>query len=377
MPSPLQPKQRYQQALTAGYTKDPAQQQAVHALQQCFTALLSGQGASGVYLWGQVGRGKTWLMDMFFASLQEQGIASRRQHFHHFIAWLHRRLFALTGSSDPLQQVADELASEISVLCFDEFFISDIGDAMLLTPLFSELFKRQLTLVVTSNQAPLDLYADGFNREHILPALQQLQRQLTVIHLDGKVDHRLHGAEQMTKFWVKTANTNTSALANAFQHLTGATAKAGEIDIDGRKLNYFGCAPKAIWCSYSQICQGEYSAQDYMQLCQTYQHIFISEVPCLSAPPTEQVIARGTEDAAARVKAGDRVLPQLSRLDNGVRRFIALIDECYEQKVPVYIDAEVPMEQLYTQGALLFPYQRTFSRLQEMQRSDWGVNLLP
>ena len=128
-----------------------------------------------------------------------------------------------------------------------------------------------------------------------------------------------------------------------------------------------------LWCTYSALCEAPWSAQDYMALCQRFQHILLSDIPCLSAPVREQYIARGTEDAAQRVNAGDRQLTALSTRDNGVRRFIALVDECYDQAVPLWLEAAVPLLQLYTEGALLFPFQRTQSRLQAMQNADFGL----
>src|SRR5690606_2538223 len=158
-----------------GFVSDAAQWQAVARLDDCLRALHAGEPTLGIYLWGPVGRGKTWLMDRFQQSLQ---LPSRRQHFHHFMRWVHRRLFKLTGTPDPLQALADELSAEVRVLCFDELFVSDIGDATLLGGLFQKLFARGLVLVATSNQPPSQLYADGFNRERFLPAIAALERHM-------------------------------------------------------------------------------------------------------------------------------------------------------------------------------------------------------
>lgn len=367
----LTPKQLYQQALNQGFVFDAAQEQAVEQLESCFHALNNNQPTLGVYLWGPVGRGKTWLMDSFFQCLAEQQISARRIHFHHFMRWLHQRLFQLTGTPNPLQHLAAELAQEIRVLCFDELFINDLGDATLLGSLLQALFKKGLVLLATSNQAPLELYANGFNRERILPALADLAANTQAIHLDGSQDHRSHGLADMQRFWLVPAG-QPSNFAQLFQQLSQQKAQATQIEVHDRSLSVLGQHPQALWCSYAQLCEGHWAATDYITLAEQHRHILISQVPCLSAPQQEARIARGTEDSASRVLAGERQLAPLSAKDNGVRRFIALIDECYEQQVPVYLEAEVDLINLYTEGTLIFAFQRTLSRLQAMQRSNFG-----
>ena len=170
----IDPHSLYQQALsTQGYVADPAQARAVEALQACFQAVEQGRPTRGIYLWGPVGRGKTWLMDQFHRCLR---VPSRRQHFHHFMAWVHQRLFQLNGTADPLLALAGELAGQIRVLCFDELFVNDIGDAIILGRLFQVLFDQGVVIVATSNQPPEQLYRDGFNRERFLPAIAAIQR---------------------------------------------------------------------------------------------------------------------------------------------------------------------------------------------------------
>ena len=306
-------------------------------------------------------------MDSFFSCLTHHQIPARRQHFHHFMQWLHRRLFQLTGTINPLQKVAEELSQEIRVLCFDEFFINDIGDAMLLGPLLQAFFEQGLVLLATSNDAPHHLYHRGFNRDRLLPTLRALEAHLAVQHLDGGLDHRTQGAITVQRYWVKSCE-QPSQFPELFQRLTGAQAMAGHYDIQGRTLNTQGQHPNVLWCDYASLCEGSWAAQDYIALCRAYPCLLISDVPVLTAPQEDVKIARGTEDAATRVHAGDRELAPLSKNDDGVRRFIALIDECYEQQVPVYIEAAVALDQLYLDGTLLFPFQRTQSRLQAMQR---------
>ena len=212
-PTPLQ---ALQQALERGFVPDQAQQQAALALDQLHQELHRGsaQSPQGVYLWGPVGRGKTWLMDIFHNSLQ---VPSRRQHFHHFMQWVHRRLFQLTGQADPLDIIAGELAEEVQVLCFDELFISDIGDATLLGRLFICLFEQGMTLVATSNQPPTQLYENGHNRERLLPAIAAIEQHTQVLQVDGGQDHRLHPAQAVQRYWVR----NEQALNGLFDQLCG------------------------------------------------------------------------------------------------------------------------------------------------------------
>lgn len=358
MPKTLTPQQRYDHALAQGFKRDAAQVVAVEALEACFQALRQQQAPKGVYLWGRVGRGKTWLMDSFYNSLS---VPARRQHFHHFMAWLHQRLFQLTGQENPLHIIAEELAADVKVLCFDELFVADIGDALLLGPLFSALFEQGLVLVATSNQAPEQLYEGGFNRHRFLPAIDALLAHMQVVHLEGNQDHRSRGGQALERYWVGEEQD----FGAVFAALSGAKATVGKIKINGRVVTVQGAENGVIWCTFAQLCDGYYSAQDYMALCTEYQQVLLSEVPRLSASTRAQYIARGTEDAAQRVAAGDRHLVALSPKDNSVRRFIALVDECYERQVPLYIQAEVPLEELYQEGALLFPFRRTKSRIGE------------
>lgn len=359
----LAPLQALQQALERGFVPDSAQHQAAMALDQLHQQLHNpdGQRPNGVYLWGPVGRGKTWLMDVFHNSLQ---VPSRRQHFHHFMQWVHRRLFELTGTVDPLQVIARELAAEVQVLCFDELFINDIGDASILGRLFITLFDEGLVLVLTSNQPPHQLYEHGHNRERLLPALAAIERHMQVLNVDGGQDHRLHPAQAVQRYWVK----DTDALAAQFRQLSqGMDSSAEPIELNHQTLHPLWHCANAVWFDFAGLCERPLAALDFIALCDRFPAVLLGRVPRLSGATEEVRIARGTEDAAEQVKAGDRVLPPLSRQDDSVRRLIGLVDECYDRRVPLYIEADVPLEQLYTQGALTFPFQRTLSRLQEMQ----------
>ncbi len=359
---PRSPQAAYEHALAdRDFAPDPAQQRAVQALQACFEALQAGHPCQGLYLWGPVGRGKTWLMDLFHRCLTKP---ARRQHFHHFMAWVHQHLFQLNGTRDPLQALAAQLASEIRVLCFDEFFVTDIADALILGGLMSALFDAGVTVVATSNQPPAQLYADGFNRDRFLPAIAAIEAHMQVLAVDGEQDHRLHPGTTLQRYWVN----EPEALAGAFAQLTGDRPASDEpIPVGYRQLPVVRASEHTLWCTYEQVCEQPWAAMDFMQLCDRFSAILLGEVPELGARQRPAKIARGTEDAAERVAAGDRELPQLSANDDGVRRFIALVDECYDRRVPLYIEARVALEGLYTQGYLSFPFRRTLSRLREMQ----------
>ncbi len=361
----MTPESLYQQALIErGFFPDPAQAVAVTALQGCFDALVQGKPTQGLYLWGPVGRGKTWLMDLFHRCLP---LPARRQHFHHFMAWVHQRLFQLNGTADPLKALARALAGEIRVLCFDELFVSDIGDAIILGRLFQELFDEGVVIVATSNQPPDQLYRDGFNRERFLPAIAAIERHMRVLSVTGEQDHRLHPGAWRQRYWVAPAGAG-GALAAVFEQLSPDDPGSEQtVQIGSRHVRVVRHSPRALWCRFADLCEQPLAAMDFMALCDRFPAILVSDVPALGGVQQAGRIARGTEDGAARVEAGDRQLPTLAPKDDSVRRFIALVDECYDRRVALYLEAEVPLEALYTQGYLAFPYQRTLSRLREMQ----------
>lgn len=364
----VSPLDAYQQALDEqGFTPDAAQLHAARFLQDCFLVLHEGKRRSpikGVYLWGPVGRGKTWLMDRFYESLS---VPARRQHFHHFMRWVHMRLFQLTGTANPLRALARELSKEVRVLCFDELFVTDIGDAIILGGLLQVMFEEGVVLVSTSNQPPEQLYADGYNRQRFVPAIAAINRYMDVVTVDGGEDHRLHPGQLHQRYWVSQAD-RPSALGDVFKHLNAGQPSSSEpVAFGHRSVNVVLHSEKVLWCRYADLCEQPLAAMDFIDLCDRFPVILISEVPALSAKQREGKIARGTEDAAEQVAAGDRELPQLSVHDDGVRRFIALVDECYDRRVPLYVEAQVPLDELYNEGYLSFAFRRTLSRLQEMQ----------
>ncbi len=340
--------------------------------------------AAGVYLWGPVGRGKTWLMDQFFHSLEgNSSVPVKRLHFHHFMRWVHQRLFALTGTAEPLQALAQELRAEARVLCFDELFVSDIGDAMILGGLLQALFEQGLVLVATSNQPPNELYANGFNRERLLPAIAAIERHMQVVSVDGGQDHRLHPGVQQQRYWLAGEGSGLSSAFSAFPSPYkggGSTSSSHSMQTDYFELGHLQIpvvrrSTNAIWFRFQDLCEQPLAALDFITLCDQFTAIFLSEVPNLSGQQRPAKIARGTEDAAERVVAGDRELPALSIHDDSVRRFIALVDECYDRRIPLFIEAAVPLDRLYTEGYLQFPFGRTLSRLREMQLDRFGCRL--
>jgi cell division protein ZapE len=362
----LSPLDAYEQAVAdLGFYPDSAQREAALALQGCFDALhASSSRVKGVYLWGPVGRGKTWLMDQFYHCLN---VPARRQHFHHFMAWAHQRLFQLNGTRDPLQALAASLGEEIRVLCFDEFFVSDIADAIILGRLLQALFEAGVVVVCTSNQPPQELYADGFNRDRFVPAIAAIERHMQVVAVNGEQDHRLHPGIGLQRYWVRAAG-EPSALAAVFERLNeNAPIRCDALQVGYRRLDVVQYSETLLWCRFADLCEAPWAAMDFMLLCDRFKAILVSEIPDLSARQRAARIARGTEDGVDRVAAGDRQLPALSVHDDSVRRFIALVDECYDRRVPLYLEAAVPLTALYTQGYLSFPFRRTLSRLQEMQ----------
>lgn len=352
-----------------GFVSDAAQQHAAEQLQRCYQALHRGGLPQGVYLWGPVGRGKTWLMDSFHDALQ---VPARRQHFHHFMGWVHRRLFQLTGTAEPLQVLARELAKDIRVLCFDELFVSDIGDAMLLGGLFRSLFDEGVVLVATSNQPPEQLYAGGHNRERFLPAIDALLQHMQVVAVDGSQDHRQHPGQRHQRYWVREAGQPSAlpALLAALRH--GEPVSHEPLQVGHRRIDVHSHSEGVLHGGFDQLCEQPLATGDFILLCDRFKAIVLGDVPALSGQQRPARIARGTEDAAERVVAGDRQLPALSIHDNAVRRFIALVDECYDRRVPLYVEAAVPLDELYTEGYLAFAFRRTLSRLQEMQLERFG-----
>lgn len=367
---------------------DPSQQEAINALDDLFGYLTKPKTQSnshsptkGLYLWGDVGRGKTYLMDLFYACLPDEG--KLRLHFHRFMARIHQALSEHAGEQDPLVQVADDLSKTCRVLCFDEFFVSDIADAMILAGLFECLFKRGVVLVTTSNIPIEGLYKNGLARHKFLPCIALLQQHTQMLHLDGKLDHRLHlTSAALNKSAVTTSSANIAIKGEIgfeliFKKLTQSFSSqdihSRSIAICHREVPVIRATPSGlsnsvVWFDFAVLCGGHRSQLDYMQIANGFRTVMLSGVPYLGGEVRGWIKARGTEDGIGDNQAmstGERVVTYAST-DNAARRFISLIDELYDQKVNLYLTTDVPLAELYTEGALLFEFRRTYSRLIEM-----------
>ncbi|MBV7316171.1 cell division protein ZapE [Shewanella sp. NIFS-20-20] len=360
--SQLSPLQHYQQDLLRDdFSHDAAQEQAVIALEAVYQALLNRQAPGllqqwqyklgwrqrqsiqGLYLWGGVGRGKTYLMDTFYQALPFE--AKLRAHFHRFMHQLHQDLHARKGTRDPLLVIAAEMASRYRVICFDEFFVSDITDAMLLGTLFTALFDHGVVLVATSNIIPDDLYKNGLQRARFLPAIAQINRHCTVLNVDAGIDYRLRTLEQAEIYHFPLDNQADANLADYFSKLAPeAECTVNAIELEGRMLSIRCHAKGVLWCDFRALCDGPRSQADYMELAKEYHTVLLSHV--------EQMGAQTTGDDIAR-------------------RFLALVDEFYERQVKLIISAAVPLEIIYADGLLNFEFRRCRSRLTEMQSHEY------
>lgn len=346
---------RYQKLLDGEEIQaDPAQQPALIALGRLAEELIQRQARQrrwwsrlsssacagppkGVYMWGGVGRGKTFLMDLFHDALPLE--RKLRVHFHRFMFEVHRELKSLPDTTDPLRVVADSFANRTDVLCFDELFVSDITDAMILGTLFEELFARNVALVATSNQPPDELYAGGLQRQRFLPAIEQLRTHMEVVAVSGATDYRLAVLERANLYQCPLGQDSDSHLAGYYKAIASDPGQAGAaVKILGRSIPTRRLGEGIVWFDFPQICDGPRSQSDYVELARCYQTVLVSNVPQLDAS-----------------------------LENQARRFIALIDELYDRRVKIVLSAAVPVEELYSGQRLRFEFRRTASRLHEMQ----------
>ena len=306
--------------------------------------MLMGRPAAperGLYIWGGVGRGKTHLVDTFYDSLALE--RKLRVHFHRFMQRVHAALTQHSGAKNPLEVVADDIADEALVLCFDEFFVSDIGDAMILGGLIDALFRRGVTLVTTSNIPPQELYRDGLQRSRFLPAIALLEQHLTVTHLEAATDYRFRTLQRADLWHVPHDRTAAEALSAYFSSLTGREAgDPRSVDINQRPLTLLADAPGVAWATFSTLCEEPRSAVDYIEMAREYHTVLIEQIPLLD---------RDKEDA--------------------VRRFINLVDEFYERNVKLIATAAEAPEALYDGSKLRFEFDRAVSRLQEMRTEEY------
>jgi cell division protein ZapE len=301
----------------------------------------SRAGPRGLYLWGGVGRGKTMLMDWFYESLRNP--RRERSHFYRFMRQVHAELRAAAQRTRPLETVAQRLAQRAQVICLDEFFVSDIADAMILSALFESLFRRGVTLIATSNTAPQDLYKDGLQRERFLPAIELLQTHMDVLHLDGGVDYRLRALEQAPTYLDSALADTAVQLGRRFAAIAGDSAGGPKtLSIEDRGIAALATGAGMAWFEFSELCEGPRSQNDYIELARLCHTIFISHIPVFTA---------GDEDAA--------------------RRFIAAIDEFYDRGVKLVVSAAAPPAALYRGERLQLEFQRAASRLIEMQTQQY------
>jgi cell division protein ZapE len=295
----------------------------------------------GLYLWGGVGRGKTMLMDLFYASLRPQ--LGERTHFYRFMRQVHAELRKIKDRADPLDAVAERLAGRFRVLCLDEFFVSDIADAMILAGLFAGLFHRGVTLVATSNIPPEELYKDGLQRQRFLPAIDLIQSHVSVVHLDGGTDYRLRQLQQAPTYLDSNAPDTLQEMKQRFAALAAGTAGGPTtLTVENRHIKAQATGAGMVWFEFKDICEGPRSQNDYIELARLYHTVFVANVP---------EFTRTNENAA--------------------RRFIMLIDEFYDRNVNVVISAAAAPGSLYHGERLQMEFLRAASRLIEMQTQQY------
>lgn len=342
----------YAQAVQCpGFAADAAQAEAIRHLDALWQELMafkhkrnrflgrslrSPAAPRGLYIWGGVGRGKSLLMDVFYATLPYR--RKRRSHFHAFMADIHARLKTHKGRENPLATVAAEIAREVRVLCFDEFHVSDIADALILGRLLEGLFAHGVVLVATSNYAPQDLYPQGQNRSSFLPTIALLEEQLTVLPLPDGEDFRQRTLSRAEVFYIPANPAHEAQLATLFAQIALAPAQSGQLAILGRTLAVKGLSKEAVWFDFAQLCDGPRSQNDYLALARRFGYVFVSGIPCLDA---------SKRDAA--------------------RRLTWLVDVLYDFRVKLCATFEAEPEALYPAGDFAGEFVRTASRLTEMR----------
>lgn len=362
----MTPKQQYQYDLEhRGYQKDPAQLFAVEKLDSLYHQFVEYVSApvkknsvfshlwghniqtsppKGLYFWGGVGRGKTYLMDLFFDTLPSS--KKSRMHFHRFMLRVHDELGSLQHTSDPLELVADRLKQEADIICFDEFFVSDITDAMILGTLFQALFKRNMILVATSNIPPKDLYYNGLQRARFLPAIKLIEQHCLEVNIDSGIDYRFRTLEQAKIYHYPLDDKSQKELNQYYQQLShDELFQTKSIKIKNRDISVIGSSDGVLYANFTQLCESARSQSDFVEISKIYHTVLLSGVKRM-----------GREN------------------DNAARRFVALVDEFYDRNVTLILSAEVKLEDLYKQGQLEFEFKRCQSRLVEMQSLDYLSN---
>ncbi len=346
----------YQAELKArGYLSDPAQLRAVAALERCaaewgaykekrsnsFKKLIHHPDIPrGVYMYGGVGRGKSFLMDCFFNAVPL--VRKTRLHFHEFMREVHRELADMQGTVNPLDELGRRMALRFKLICFDEFHVADITDAMILHRLLDALFANGVGFVTTSNFRPDDLYPDGLHRDRILPAIALLKKKLEVINVDNGTDYRRRTLEQVRLYHTPLGPQADLEMTDAFNRLAESQAESPVLHIESREIMARRKAGGVVWFDFKTLCGGPRSQNDYLELASQFHTVLLSDVP--------QMFVRHASEA---------------------RRFTWLIDVLYDRRVKLIMSAAVPPEALYTEGPLAHEFPRTASRLLEMQSAEF------
>ncbi len=359
----MTPLKKYEHDISHGFQEDSAQRVAINALDSLYHELLLSQKETqvkvsiwqkwlrkktenasaprGLYFWGGVGRGKTYLMDTFFNALPTE--RKLRLHFHHFMYRVHDELSQLHDISDPLEKVADKFKAQTDILCFDELYVTDITDAMILATLFKALFARQIVLVATSNTQPQSLYHNGLQRSRFLPAIDLIEQHCRVLNVDGGVDYRMQTLQQAEIFHFPLDAKAQQNLDDYYHKLSGDRGpEQSSIEVNHRQITVIKASDGVLYATFAQLCRTNRSQNDYIELAHRFHTVLLAQVPLMDA---------SSDDAA--------------------RRFIALVDEFYERKVTLIISAEKAVDELYQGGRLEFEFQRCQSRLVEMQGLDY------
>ncbi|MFP5391538.1 MAG: cell division protein ZapE [Gammaproteobacteria bacterium] len=346
----------YQHSLAQrGYSSDSAQQAAVDRLQQAYDDWVAyrAQRSSafkrlinrpdvprGVYLWGGVGRGKSFLMDSFYSVVPV--VRKTRLHFHEFMRGVHHQLDDLKGVADPLDEVALRIAKKYRLICFDEFHVSDIADAMILYNLLSALFANGVSFIMTSNYDPDLLYPDGLHRDRMLPTIALLKDKLDVMNVDAGIDYRKRTLEQVQAYYTPLSAQADAALRQAYTQIAETADEDPIIHIENREIRALRRAGGVIWFDFATLCGGPRSQNDYLEIASRFHTVILSGIPAMSVGQSSEA-----------------------------RRFTWLVDVFYDHKVKLLMSAAVPPDQLYTQGVLSNEFHRTVSRIIEMQSREY------
>ncbi|MFT3804137.1 MAG: cell division protein ZapE [Burkholderiaceae bacterium] len=346
----------YEAALAQrGYQADAAQRAAIARLQKMCDELVAFKAARsntfkrlihrpevprGVWLYGGVGRGKSFLMDCFFTAVPI--VRKTRLHFHEFMRGVHRELDELKGSADPLDEVARRVARRNRLICFDEFHVSDIADAMILERLMRGLFQHGVTFVMTSNYAPDELYPEGLHRDRVLPAIALIKQNTDVLNVDVGTDYRRRALEQVRAYLTPLGAQTDQALREIFGSLAETRDEDPHLQIQGRDVRALRRAGGVVWFDFKTLCGGPRSQNDYLDLASRFHTVIVSAVPRMSAGMASEA-----------------------------RRFVWLVDVFYDQKIKLILSAECEPEELYTAGAMANEFHRTVSRIVEMQSKEY------